>query len=121
MRALRLIAALLLIAAASPAAGQTLGQGAPWAAPTASVQATPPAPRAAPLAGSGLQSTLRPQTNLRGITSGGFSGLAVAGDQAPICRSRCANDRYLCEAAADGSCDERWLQCTTACAPARRR
>jgi hypothetical protein len=118
MRPRLILAALLFAVLATPAGAQSARSGSSWATPAAPVEAPPmSAPRAASLSGAGLQSTLRPQTSFRGFTSGAFSGLAVAGDQAPVCRSRCANDRYVCEAANDGVCDERWLQCATACAP----
>ena len=102
MRAVLAIALLLLAAPAS-------AQNAPAPPP-------PPAPvvRASPLAASGLQSQMRPQTSLRGLAAGSFNGLATVGDQAPICRAQCSRDRSGC-AVDDDQCTARWRQCIETC------
>lgn len=101
MRAVLAIALLLL---AAPASAQN--------APSPSQPA--PVPRATPLAASGLQSQLRPQTSLRGLAGGSFSGLATVGDQAPVCRAQCSRDRAGC-AVDDDQCADRWRQCIETC------
>jgi hypothetical protein len=107
MRAVLAIAVLLLAAPASAQDAPASAQDAPAPVPTPTV-------RAAPLTGSGLQSSLRPQTSLRGLSAGSFAGLAPVGDQAPMCRAQCSRDRTTC-AVDDDQCADRWRQCVETC------
>lgn len=104
MRAFLAIAVLML---AAPALAQTTPAPAPAPAPA-------PVVRAAPLTGSGLQSQMRPQTSLRGLAAGSFTGLATVGDPAPLCRAQCSRDRAGC-AVDDDQCADRWRQCVETC------
>jgi len=108
MRALVVLAVLLL---AMPASAQV---ARPPAAPRAPVAPAAPAVRAVPLSSAGLQSSMRPQTSLRGFSTGNFSGLGVVGDTAPICRAQCSRERASC-AGDDDQCVDRWRQCVEAC------
>jgi hypothetical protein len=104
MRALSILVVLAL--AVSPAAAQPRLK-----APTAPVAPVAPVAPAPLLANGGFAA-------FRGLTPG-FSGLAPAGDARPVCRSRCAQDRYVC--GEQEHCTERWAQCVAACAPTRGR
>jgi hypothetical protein len=106
-----LVIAVLILALAATASAQTVR--APIA-PAAPVAPATPVVRAAPLAGSGLQSQMRPSTSLRGLSTGSFSGLSAVGDQAPMCRSQCSRDRTSC-AVDDDQCADRWRQCIETC------
>jgi hypothetical protein len=56
-----------------------------------------------------------------GLTSGGsgstaaFTPLRSIGDQAPICRTSCAEARVVCASTDDQNCDSAWAQCVADC------
>lgn len=82
-------------------------------AAAAALQQTP-AP--SPLAGNGLQSTLKP---LPSITSPNtLSGLKPVSDPAPLCRARCAQENYTCDGD-DAQCGTQLRQCRRGCSGGR--
>ena len=46
-------------------------------------------------------------------------GLTHAGDQTPVCRAQCSEDRYVC--GADEGCDTRWRDCIESCSASTTR